>query len=173
MSALTGEAAGVQGAPHAADAAAALELCYLRHHGELVGYLVTLVGDRALAQDLAQEAFIDLFSRWRTVRHPRAYVFAAATNLARGFWRRREREGRALATVNRVTPSTQGEHDPWLWDMVSRLPEKHRVPVLLHYYADLSVADVAAQLHLPQGSVKRRLHEARQLLLSVLEDFRA
>jgi RNA polymerase sigma-70 factor (ECF subfamily) len=39
-----------------------------------------------------------------------------------------------------------------------------REVVLLHYYADLPVAEVAAAIHRPVGTVKRRLHEARALL---------
>ena len=148
----------------------ALVECYAQHSAALVGYLVPLVGDVGLAQDLAQEAFVDLFSRWRKVEHPRAYVYAAATNLARGHWRRREREGRAFAAVGAVDEPAQEPEEPWLRDLVVRLPVRLRAPVLLHYYADLPVGEVAAQLHLPLGTVKRRLHEARTMLLHVLEE---
>jgi RNA polymerase sigma-70 factor, ECF subfamily len=146
--------------------------CYISCNGPLVGYLVTLVGDVALAQDLAQEAFVDLFARWRTVRHPRAYVYAAATNLARSHWRRRARESRALETVDRLSQPEAQAHDPWLWDIVRRLPRRLSTPVLLHYYADLPVQEVAAQMRLPVGTVKRRLHEARGRLQLILEDSR-
>jgi RNA polymerase sigma-70 factor (ECF subfamily) len=158
-------------ATHAARDTGTTELlaCYQEHNGALVGYLVTLVGDVALAQDIAQEAFVDLFARWRTVRHPRAYVYTSATNLARSYWRRRGREARALASVDRISPTTVEAYDPWLCDLVNRLPKGLRMPVLLHYYADLPVAEVAEQLHLPVGTVKRRLHEARAQLLAVLE----
>ena len=55
-------------------------------------------------------------------------------------------------------------HDPWLRDLVERLPGHLREAVLLHYYADLPVADVALAIKRPVGTVKRRLHEARALL---------
>lgn len=148
----------------------ALVDCYTQNSAALVGYLVPLVGDVGLAQDMAQEAFVDLFARWRKVEHPRAYVYATATNLARGHWRRREREGRAFASVDALSERTQEAEEPWLRDLVLRLPTRLRAPVLLHYYADLPMAEVAAQLHLPLGTVKRRLHEARTLLLHVLEE---
>lgn len=148
----------------------ALVECYARYSAALVGYLVPLVGDSGIAQDLAQEAFVDLFSRWRKVEHPRAYVYAAATNLARGHWRRREREGRALASVEALAQHSRRDEEPWLRDLVLRLPERLRAPVLLHYYADLPMHEVATQLRLPLGTVKRRLHEARAMLLHVLEE---
>jgi RNA polymerase sigma-70 factor (ECF subfamily) len=157
----------------ARDYQAELTACYLNHSANLVGYLVPLVGDVGIAQDLAQEAFVELFARWRSVQHPRAYVYMTATNLARTHWRRRERERTALAHVEQATADVAEAHDPWLWDLVQRLDARLRVPVLLHYYADLPVKDVADQLNLPVGTVKRRLHEARALLLDVVEESRA
>ena len=44
-----------------------------------------------------------------------------------------------------------------------------RVPVLLHYYADMSIAEVAAALHRPKGTIKRMLFDARARLHSMLE----
>jgi RNA polymerase sigma-70 factor (ECF subfamily) len=129
----------------------------------LIGYCVTLVGDVELAHDITQEAFVRLFSRWRSVRSPRAYVYLTATNLAREHWRRAKCERRALTRVA-GPPGETPAHDPWLWDLVERLPARLRTVVLLHYYADLPVADVARQLHLPKGTVKQRLHHARRLL---------
>jgi RNA polymerase sigma-70 factor (ECF subfamily) len=56
--------------------------------------------------------------------------------------------------------------------MVERLPDRLRVPVLLHYYADMSVAEVAAALKKPEGTIKRMLYDARARLASWLEDGR-
>ena len=137
----------------------------------LIGYCVTLVGDVELAHDIAQEAFARLFSRWVSVRSPRAYVYLVATNLAREHWRRAKSEQRALAHVARASDESPA-HDPWLWDLVKRLPARLRTVVLLHYYADLPIEEVARQLHLPKGTVKQRLHHARKLLHNAIEDAR-
>jgi RNA polymerase sigma-70 factor (ECF subfamily) len=138
---------------------------------QLTGYCVTLVGDIELAHDITQEAFVRLFSRWRSVRSPRAYVYLTAINLAREHWRRAKVEQRALAHVAGAD-GTAPAHDPWLWDLVGRLPARLRTVVLLHYYADLSIEEVARQLHLPKGTVKQRLHHARGLLQDAIEDAR-
>ena len=52
---------------------------------------------------------------------------------------------------------------------VRGLPEKHRVVVLLFYMEEMTVAEIAAVLKLPQGTVKSRLHHARQQLQNELE----
>lgn len=146
-----------------------LVACYEQHVSALTGYLLTLVGDLPLAQDMAQEAFVRLFAKWRGVEHPRAYVYETGINLARMHWRSKGRERRALDSVDRLSTSEQDAHDPWLRDLVQRLPKRLQMPVLLHYYADLPLEQVSAQLHLPLGTTKRRLHEARGLLRAMVE----
>ncbi len=137
----------------------------------LTGYCVSLVGDVELAHDITQEAFVRLFSRWRDVRSPRAYLYLTAINLVREYWRRNRYEQRALQSVAE-SPGATPEHDPWLWDLVRRLPPRLRNVVLLHYYADLPVADIARTLRVPSGTVKQRLHKARGLLQVAIEDAR-
>ena len=146
--------------------------CFQAHFGTLTGYCAGLVGDRHQAQEIAQEAFTRLFAKWLSVREPRAYVFFVATNLAREQWRRRETERRAYGTVALRDAGRETEHDPWLRDLVERLPERLREAVLLHYYADLPVAEVARLVRRPVGTVKRRLFEARALLLAAMEESR-
>ena len=49
-------------------------------------------------------------------------------------------------------------------EALARLPDRHRALVVLRYFDDLSVPEIAEQLGMPEGSVKRLLHEARALL---------
>jgi RNA polymerase sigma-70 factor (ECF subfamily) len=139
---------------------------YSEHFGRLSGYALSLVGDAGIATDIAQEALTRLFARWGRVRDPRAWVFFVATNLANDHWRRSQRD-RALTDVLRdAAEQHDAAHDPWLRDLVDRLPAHLRQAVLLHYYADLPVTEVAHLVHRPVGTVKRRLHDARALLAS-------
>lgn len=138
----------------------------------LVRYLWRLTSDEETARDLAQESVVRLYGRWSTVAEPRAYAYMTATNLARRTWERRRTERSVLrrAFSRPVEAVTDPQRD--VQDAVERLPAKWRDPVLLHYFADLSVADVARQLRLPEGTVRRQLHEARTLLATALEDSR-
>lgn len=143
---------------------------YEGEFGRLAGYLAQLTGDADAGREAAQEAFTRLFSRWRRVREPRAFVYVVGTNLCRQTWRRTGRERLAVASLARTSPELQLPVDPALRDLVERLPERLRQVVLLHYYADLPVAEVAAAIGRPVGTVKRRLHEARALLAIEMGD---
>jgi RNA polymerase sigma-70 factor, ECF subfamily len=144
---------------------------YAAEFPRLAGYCLGLTGSESVARDLAQEALVRLFSRWSAVSSPRAYAYLVATNLAKRTWRRRKGESEALRRLG-LSPNPApgspsgdpGESQAWLRDLVEALPDHLRRAVLLHYFADLSVNEVARVLRVPAGTVKRRLHDARTLL---------
>ncbi len=137
---------------------------YSTEFSRLAGYLTSLTGNPEVAREAAQEAFTRLFARWRKVSEPRGFVYVVATNLVKHHWRQGGRERSAVVSLGITTEHGRAAHDPWLRDLVDRLPDRLREVVLLHYYADLPVAEVALAIHRPVGTVKRRLHEARALL---------
>lgn len=143
---------------------------YLAEFGRLRRHVSRLVGNDALGAELTQEAFTRLFAAWRRVREPRSYVFLVAVNLARSHFRRQVWEQAALRRLG--VDDAVHESDRVVADAVDRLPRRLREVVVLHYLADLEVADVAAALGRPSGTVKRQLHEARQLLRTSLEESR-
>ena len=58
----------------------------------------------------------------------------------------------------------QNEQNAALWQAIQALDEKHRLPVILHYYHDLGVSEIAAVMNLPAGTVLSRLYTARERL---------
>ncbi len=144
---------------------------YLAQYGRLAGWCAHLVGDADLGHEFATEAFTRLLARWRTVEDPRPWLYMTATNLDRDHWRRTERERRALRLAA-AAPTVEAAGDPGVRDIVDRLPARLRSVVLLHYYADLPIRDVAAVLGKAEGTVKRSLFDARARLLADLEDSR-
>lgn len=150
----------------------AARLLWNEHYAPLAGWCAALVGDRDAAHDIASEAFTRLLSRWLTVHDPKGYLYVTATNLVRDRWRREQRDRKLRARLEETTPVSTPAADPWLRDLVERLPDRLRMPVLLHYYADMSVAEVAVALKKPEGTIKRMLFDARARLASWLEDGR-
>lgn len=139
------------------------------YFGPLAGYCGAVLADRELGSDVASEAFVRLWARWTSVEHPKAFLYAVATNLCRDHWKRAASERRAVTQIGRGLSDSQPV-DPWLRDLVDRLPEKLRQPVLLHYYADLPVAEVARALRRPEGTVKSQLADARRQLGIQIEE---
>lgn len=132
---------------------------------DLVAFCITLTGRRHLGEELAQEAFTRVYARYPLLREPRPYLFRVAANLVKLSWRQTLRDA---AYVEDRHDSTAAAPDATTIDAVRRLEPRLRDVVLLHYYADLPVAEVARALNRPTGTVKRRLFEARARLAETL-----
>ncbi|HUR14611.1 MAG TPA: sigma-70 family RNA polymerase sigma factor [Mycobacteriales bacterium] len=145
---------------------------YAGEYPGLARYCYSLVGDRELAHDLAQESFTRMIGRLTSVDDPRAYVYGVATNLVRRAWRKRAQDATAIGAIavepQRPLPSHEGAVT--VRAAVERLPKKLRDVVLLHYWSDLTVTDVAAAVGRPVGTVKRQLSEARAQLAGEVHD---
>lgn len=140
----------------------------------LAGWCRRLVDDDETAHEVAAEAFTRLWARWTKVEEPRGFLYVTAANLIRDHWRKTERERRAVrrATTEAWVANQQAqENDTGLRTLVQALPDRLRVPVLLHYYADLPVREVAALTGRKEGTVKGDLHAARELLRAGLGGF--
>ncbi|MEV0426197.1 SigE family RNA polymerase sigma factor [Micromonospora sp. NPDC050495] len=148
-------------------AAADFDEVYEYHFPSLAAELAAYCGDLAMAQDLVQEAFCRAFTRWPTVSRyddPVGWIRRVAWNLATSRWRR-------LRTARSFLRRQREEHVPGpnpdrvaVREALSRLPAHHRRAVVLHYLADLSVAEIAAQEQVAVGTVKSWLHRARTAL---------
>jgi len=136
----------------------------------LAGWCRRLVDDTDTAHEIAAEAFTRLWSRWAGVSEPRGFLYVTAANLVHDHWRRKERERRATRLV-RQPPTEQDEPGagPDLRPLVDSLPRQMRAAVLLYYYADFSLREVAALLGRKEGTVKSDLSRARVLLRQRLE----
>jgi RNA polymerase sigma-70 factor (ECF subfamily) len=143
---------------------------YAVEYPPLARYCFKLVADRELAHDLAQEAFTRMVGRWSKVDEPRAYLYGVATNLCRRAWKKRAQDVVAVGRLAAEPPAEVASPDGAvvLRAAVDAMPPRLRDVLLLHYYADLSVADISAAVGRPAGTVKRQLSEARALLGSLL-----
>jgi RNA polymerase sigma-70 factor (ECF subfamily) len=135
---------------------------------DVSAYCGVLTRNREVGDELAQEAFTRLYVRWWIVDEPRPYVFRIASNLARRHLREAARHGGAETDAGNRAPD--GFEASEVMDAVSRLPKRMREVVLMHYYLDIPLVEVAAALRRPIGSVKRQLHEARKVLGQALGD---
>ena len=138
---------------------------------KLTGTLTLYCGDRVLGEELAQEALARLCLRWERVRRmasPEAWVHRVGINLANSVFRRKVIERRARASLARhpaeEAPDTAAAVA--IREAVSRLPRRQKTALVLRYFADLSVADVAQLMDCPESTVKTLTRRALQRLES-------
>lgn len=141
----------------------------------LLAYAVALTGQRATAEDLVQEALVRTFSmprRLHSMQHAEYYVRRAIATL---FIDDKRREALFLRTQARMV---SGEAEPARAVEVDErdavtaalltLPPRMRACVVLRYYDDYTMRQVADTLGIAIGSVKRYLHDASELLRATL-----
>jgi len=173
-----------------ADARAAFQAEVLQHLESVYRYAYALTRERAEAEDLTQDTFLQALRHWDQFRpgtNARAWLFTICRNL---FLRQRERRAReqpveagALDSLANdaqafAAPSDGGRalfDAPELGDVIRReldkLPSEYREVVELSDLQDQSYADIAQVLGVPIGTVKSRLFRGRRLLQAALVDY--
>jgi RNA polymerase sigma-70 factor (sigma-E family) len=137
---------------------------YLRHADAAVRLAYLLTGDRALAEDLVQDAFVRLAGRLVHLRDPGAfdaYLRRTVVNLSNSYFRRKRVERAYLERERAVFEPGAGrqsddspEDREELWRALQRLSERQRAAIVLRFYEDLSEAQVADILNARPGTVK-------------------
>jgi RNA polymerase sigma factor (sigma-70 family) len=153
-----------------AEAAKAVRLAYL------------LTGQRALAEDLAQEAFVRVAGRLREV-HPdafAAYLRQTVVNLVRSHFRharvQRRYADRVEADAEQRRQATEASSNPGdsdvaeqLWGALQALPASQREAIVCRFYLDMSEQQTAQTLHIALGTVKSATSRGLLALRAALE----
>ncbi|HXM56791.1 MAG TPA: sigma-70 family RNA polymerase sigma factor [Candidatus Dormibacteraeota bacterium] len=122
------------------------------------------------AQDLAQEVFVRLYrnlERYDPDRPFEPWFWRLAANVAATYRRHRPASAVELTDVAAAPAGARDEALP-LARALADLNDQLRLPVLLHYYLDLPLEEIAAAMGLSISAVKSRLHRARALLRRLL-----
>lgn len=141
----------------------------------LLGYAYLVCGDPHRAQDLVQEALVRTFSRERrglTVVTAEAYVRRAITSVFIDQYRRSQRWERMQHLFRPAEPATDPMHAVEAGSEVSAalatLAPRVRACVVLRFFDDLTVPQIARQLGIAEGTVKRYLSDAQAQLALAL-----
>jgi RNA polymerase sigma factor (sigma-70 family) len=130
-------------------------------------------GQPEAAEDAVQEALLKVLSDGHRPDRLGAWVTVVAINGVRGTQRRAKAERRAAERLPApgTSDSTATTADRvTILGAVDALPAGQRTAVLLHYYLDSSVADIAAAMGVSEGTVKTHLHRGRAALAEALGD---
>lgn len=166
---------------------AAIRTLIERHVHDLLAFLTRMVGDRAGAEDVFQDTFLQIHqasATFDTSRRFRPWLFTIAANKARDYLRRKGRR-RALDLSAPVGGGRGGDDSPTefvdlleidipmpgagieaeeqsrlVQESLDTLPPSLKEILLLAYFQRLSYAQIAEDLQIPLGTVKSRLHAA-------------
>lgn len=134
--------------------------------------------DHAIAEEMAQEAFIQCFrklSQWRRDADFSTWLFALAINVYRSILRKRRPpiDPANLAFLTAGGSSETGffdeERDAMVRRAVTWLPEIYRDAIVIYHFEEEDLAVASRRLRIPEGTLKARLHRGRKLLKERLE----
>jgi RNA polymerase sigma-70 factor (sigma-E family) len=158
------------------DAERAFRRFFEQHHADLsrLAYLVT--GESGVADDLAADAFVEVWRHWERVQaadSPVAYARGIVTNLARQWIKRQARErlgvlGLGLLRRDRGEPDTPAVLD--VRAALHRLPLRRRECVVLRYAFDVPEREVAEILGISVGAVKSQTSRGAAQLSEFLQE---
>jgi RNA polymerase sigma-70 factor (sigma-E family) len=165
-----------------AGARAAVTALYQVHAVGLIRLAVVMLGDRAAAEDVVQEAFAGLYRRWDHLSdQDRAlgYVRTSVLNGCRSRLRAVGRDERlaaaspaTLAAASAEQAVLVGEEHAAVLAALRRLPDRQREALVLRYYLDLSEPEIAASMGINRGTVKSTTSRALAALGRLLEESR-
>ena len=139
------------------------------YHNMVYRLALTMTHSRQDAEDITQTVFLKLLDGKSrpTAGKERSWLAAVTVNackdLMRSFWRRN------MEPLDEMIPVQMSEERA-LFDAVMELPTKYRTVVHLHYYEGYTFAEIGGMLHIKPSAVSMRLHRARNLLRSGLQE---
>ncbi|MDQ6522578.1 SigE family RNA polymerase sigma factor [Nocardioides sp. LHD-245] len=155
--------------------AAEFDEFYTASFRRVTGQVYAMIGNLDEATDCTQEAFSRAWAHRRRLNrgdHPEAWVRTTAYRLAVSRWRRRRRGERSpdRALQHAGVAAAVDESHVALVTALRQLPEAQRQALVLHHIADLPVQQVAAEVGVPEGTIKARLSRGRAALAALLAD---
>ncbi|MEU4394101.1 RNA polymerase sigma factor [Kribbella sp. NPDC023855] len=148
------------------------EGCYRR----LVGQVFAICGNASEAEDAVQEAFVRAVEkprRFAQMDNQEAWLRTVALNVLRSRYRRATRfHGLLSRQPAPVTTTTGMSADRVaLVEALRQLPYEQREAIALHHIVDLPIREIAAQLGVPEGTIKARLARGRARLAPLVHEF--
>ncbi len=142
-------------------ASSPFEEVYRAQWAPLVRLALALSGSREMAEDIVHDSFLRVSGSLENIANPAAYLRKTVVNAVRDRYRRGQLEARHFVAPPRLVPGPEIDET---WAALQALPERYRAALVLRFYADLAVEDVAVVLGCRTGTAKSLIHRGlRQL----------
>ncbi|WP_431035785.1 sigma-70 family RNA polymerase sigma factor [Streptomyces sp. P6-2-1] len=148
------------------------------HYAVLLAFASRYTGSREQAEDAVQETLLRAWQRIDRLEGAsvRSYLFTVVRNVLTDTWRAQQARPRLVHDEVALRSATSGDdielalESQLVATALGRLTEDHRAVVRLLYYEGLSVAEAAARLTVPEGTVKSRAYYAVRALRAAFEE---
>ena len=147
------------------ESSSSLVALFELEHDGLARLACLLTGSTLVAEDVVQDAFVQLQLRWEGVERPGAYLRTAVVNGCRGYHRRLRRERESYADL--VSTATMPE-TPIVLDVLGRLPYRQRAALVLRFYEDWPDDQIATLLGCRPATVRSLVHRGLDAMRRVL-----
>jgi RNA polymerase sigma-70 factor (ECF subfamily) len=162
----------------------AIEKMVHLYQNDIFRLAISILDNYDEAEDSTQETFIAALHTLDSFRGDSAFktwLFSISLNVCRSRLRRNKTRNYVQQILQNLFQLRGGnehpeneviknEADTEIWLAIRSLNNKHRIPIILRYYHDLSVIDIAAILGIPPGTVHSRLNHARNKLRALIKE---
>ena len=138
------------------------------HHAMLYRVAYTILQNDDACRDALQDTALRAWEKRHTLREDRYFRTWVTRILINTCYDTRRRHHR-IVVMEEVPEQSVPPQDPGLSMALEQLPERLRLPLVLHYAEGMSYAEIAEVLRLPQSTIRSRLHNAREQLRKELE----
>lgn len=157
-------------------------------HGDAIyGFCYFLTNDKSSSDDLYQDTFLkalELCHKIDLARNPKSFIISIAIRLWKNKCKKVARQQKIVTTFefddDLMSSSTiihespedialTNELNSMVHSAVASLDYKLKLPLYMYYTAEMSIEDIALALHIPKGTVKSRLYNARKSIKKILE----
>ena len=135
----------------------------------MVHLATLLVGSVAVAEEVAQEAFLAVTKRWDKIDRPGAYLRTSVVNKSVSALRRQSVEKRFRSSVRPESDHRIPEQLIELRGALARLSDRQRTVIVLRYFSDMPDAQIAETLGARPATVRSLAHRAMAVLRKELE----
>jgi len=164
------------GESYASPAAMNIETLYAQYANDVLRMCYFYLNERYLAEEVCQDAFVRLMTSGTQLKpgHEKAWLLKVALNRCRDLWRsgwvKRVVLGSPALELYPAEDTQEGRDDEEaMMTAVHRLPPPFREVILLFYYQNYGISEIADILALPEGTISSRLSRARSKLKEILE----
>jgi len=151
----------------------AMEMLVSRWQKRLWRYAFNLTGDTEAAWDITQESWLGIIKGLRTLHDParfRAWAYRIVTNKVNDWIRKNRKVNKVgLREINEQQYTEKKNNG--VKELLEKLDMKSKTVLTLYYYEQLNVSEISVALKIPKGTVKSRLHSARNELRKLYQKY--